>query len=190
MSNEPDKVNSGALATLVVLLALAMLGASLTITALVRVEEAELGAERAAPAENAYRSLRAEQLAKLNAPSAWTDRAKGLVSVPIDRATKLMLGDIRHGRTWVGELPPKKEAPQGSGGEAGAESPEGTPSEAAPSPEGSPAPAPTGGDSGTPSLSPTPGSTGPGPTPAPQKAPEAPKKTAPESAPAPEGTPL
>jgi hypothetical protein len=184
MSNEPDKVNSGALATLVALLALAMLGASLTITALVRAEEGEVGAERALPGQNPYRNMRAEQQAELNASPAWSDRAKGLVSLPIDKAEKLMLGDIRRGHTWVGELPPKQE---GLGGASGAE-------EQAPADKTAPgadqSPTPGGAGTATPPLSPVPGSTGPSPVPpkapAPTKAPEAPAPKKAPSAPAPE----
>ncbi len=185
MSNEPDKVNSGALATLVALLALAMLGASLTITALVRAEVGEVGAERATPAQNPYRNMKAEQQAELVAAPAWSDRGKGLVSLPIDRAEKLMLGDIRRGHTWVGELPPKE---QGLGGAPGVEAEQ--PAGEKPGEQKPAEPTPAGAGSATPPLSPTPGSTGPGPVapkaPAPTKAPEAPAPKKAPSAPAPE----
>ncbi len=189
MSNEPDKVNSGALATLVALLALAMLGASLTITALVRAEENQLGGERALPGQNPYRNMRAEQQAKLNAPAAWADRSKGLVSLPIGRAEKLMLGDIRRGHTWVGELPPKEQGLGGAGGvEPAAGEQPAKPKGTEPGQAPAPGHAPTQGApvQGAPVQgAPAPGAPVQG-APAPKKAPEAPApKKAPE-APAPE----
>lgn len=177
MSNEPDKVNSGALATVVVLLALAMLGVSLTITALVRAETGELGKERLEPAANPFRNLKAEQQSKLNETS-WVDRAKGLVSIPIERAEKLMLGDIKRGHTWVGDKVDEKGL-GGAGGAAGTE-------QAAP--EGSAAPAGSAlaplNEAGSVPGTPAPGSPAPSPapgSPAPGKAPEAPKAPAPEA---------
>lgn len=183
MSNEPDKVNSGALATVVVLLALAMLGVSLTVTALVRAETAEISEDRLAPAQNGFRNLRAEQQAELNAPPSWSDRAKGLVSLPIERAQKLMLGDIKRGRTWVGELKVEEQNLGGAPGTEAAEDAAASQDSAEPATPAAPGLTGTGDAPGTP---------GPAAAPlpkAPEKAPEAPKAPAPEAPKAPAPAP-
>lgn len=102
MATQPDQVNSGALATMFALTALATLAAALGITALVRSEEAELDLVRNEPITHSFRSLRAEQETLLKSAPAWMDREKGLVSIPIDRAMELTLRDIRSGHTTVG----------------------------------------------------------------------------------------
>lgn len=95
MSNEPDEVNSGALATTIVLVAFVTLFVALVVTALVRQTTAEVLAVKDLTQENDYRQLKATQLGGLMAAPAWTDRATGSVSVPIDQAMALVLEDVR-----------------------------------------------------------------------------------------------
>lgn len=155
MATQPDHVNSGAIATMFALTALATVAAALGITALVRSEQGELGSVRDEPISRAYRSLRAEQETSLKAPPAWVDREKGLVSLPIDKAMELTLQDIRRGRTVVGARKPDDTAPEDAvTPEGGADSQEleGTP----PGQEGQGA-APT--ETGPGSTTPQPGKT-------------------------------
>ncbi len=95
MSNEPDEVNSGALATMIVIVALSTLAVALVVTSLVRDETRELRHVLDQSQERGFRQLRAEQVGKLTAPPAWTDRAEALVSIPIDRAMTLVLEAAR-----------------------------------------------------------------------------------------------
>lgn len=95
MSNEPDQVNSGALATTIVLVAFATLGVALVVTALVRQTTAEVSVAKDATQERAYRQMKAEQVGALAASPAWTDRATGMVSVPIDSAMQMVLEQVR-----------------------------------------------------------------------------------------------
>ncbi len=97
MSNEPDEVNNGALATIIVIVALATLGIALVVTSLVREETAELSAEKevATPQDGEYRQLKAIQLAEITAAPAWRDRGEGVVSIPIDRAMELVAESVR-----------------------------------------------------------------------------------------------
>lgn len=152
MATQPDQVNTGALATMFALTALATVAAALGITALVRSEQGELGKVRDEPITRAYRSLRADQERSLNAPPAWVDREKGLVSLPIDRAIALTVQDIRRGRTVVGaakaEEAEEKPAEEGATPEDGAKAPEEGAQEApATGEEGAPGAAPTDSDS-------------------------------------------
>lgn len=126
MANQPDHVNSAALATMIALTALATVGAVLAVTALVRTEQEELAAVRDEPMSRDIRSLRAEQEGELVAPPAWVDREKGLVSVPIDKAIALTLADIRHGHTVVGSRKAEEESSEPEGGEGSEASETGT----------------------------------------------------------------
>jgi hypothetical protein len=94
MATESDNVNSGALGTLVAVGTIAFFGIALVITALVRAELAEEVEKKEVSADRAYRDLVAEQSAKLNSPAAYSDRARGLVSLPIDRAMELTVAGL------------------------------------------------------------------------------------------------
>lgn len=95
MSNEPDEVNSGAVATAIVLVALATMAIALVVEALVRNTTAEVLVAKDQTQENAFRHLKSEQVGSLTEAPAWRDRASGLVSVPVDRAMEMVLIDIR-----------------------------------------------------------------------------------------------
>lgn len=201
MATQPDHVNSGALATMFALTALATLAAALGITALVRSEEAEVNMVRNEPVTYSFRSLRAEQETLLGSAPAWMDREKGLVSIPIDRAMDLTLRDIRGGNTVVGGRKveePAEEATEGGAqddgveegretGDEGAAAPPATDpkSPAAPGEPGTPGESPLNeGDSGQtkpPAGAAPPQGTTPAGTPAPPKATgEEPAKQAPD----------
>lgn len=65
MATEADKVNSGALATLIFVGAFAMVGISLVLVALVRDQVAEEFSQKDVGAGQQYQSLRSAQLEKL-----------------------------------------------------------------------------------------------------------------------------
>ena len=95
MATEADNVNSGALGTLLAVGALVTLGIGLVVTALVRSEMTEELRSKEAGADQPYRDLVNEQSAKLNAPAAYVDRDKGLVSLPIERAMELTVSGLK-----------------------------------------------------------------------------------------------
>jgi hypothetical protein len=94
MATESDNVNSGALGTLVAVGTVAFAGIALVVTALVRAEMSEELAKKEVSADRAYRDLIAEQTAKLNAPAAYADRNRGLVSLPIEHAMELTVAGL------------------------------------------------------------------------------------------------
>jgi hypothetical protein len=107
MSNEPDAVNSGALATMIGLVALATLGTALVVTALVRNETAELSESKNLSQEHSFRKLRAEQqLALVGAPS-WSDQENGLVKVSIERSMEIVVTDVSRNPFALTPSPPK-----------------------------------------------------------------------------------
>ena len=95
MSNEPDVVNSGALATAIVLVAFSTLAVGLVVTALVRNTTKDVQVDKLQTQERSFRSMKSEQLASLTATPAYSDRATQRVSVPIERAMDIVLADIR-----------------------------------------------------------------------------------------------
>jgi hypothetical protein len=117
MATEQDNVNSGALGTLVAVGTIAMLGISLVVTALVRAELAEEVEKKEVSADRAYRDLLAEQTAKLNAPAAYADRGRGLVSLPIDRAMELTVAALSKDPNSA--TPPAPIGGSGAGGAGG-----------------------------------------------------------------------
>ena len=182
MATEDDSVNTGALATLVAVGTAAMIGISLAVNALVRHESLSVGAVRDEVGGTAYRVLKQEQLEKLSAPAAWSNRDKGQVSIPIDRAMKLVITDLKRS-PWNATPSPPPDAGADAAAEpadAGAE-----PADAAATP---------GADAGVAPEPPAPPSLSPSaavPTQAPTTAP-APKTApvpAPQPAPAPKPVP-
>jgi len=180
-ANEPDRVNTGALATTTGIVGCAALGIALFVTSLVREETRVVGDARQGTQERSVRELRAEQLGVLDASPTWKDRAAGVVTLPIGRAMDWMLESVRKDPKALSPWqPPAPEALGGAG-------PEGASSDASEVPSG------TGGASGSsaaasaeaPSAAPT--GTAPARTaPAPQApgAPAAPKAAASGASPA------
>lgn len=96
MATEEDAVGTGAIGTMVAVLALAVVVIGLAVTALVRTEQSDLNATRETGANlRPIRELRAAHLAELTAGPAFIDKAQGVVSVPIDRAMELVVGEAR-----------------------------------------------------------------------------------------------
>ncbi len=96
MATQDDKINTGALATIVVVLAISTLGIAAALTALVRYETATLGAEKGVSANlRSYRDLVSKQRSELTAEPSWVDKDKQLVSIPIERAMELVVQDLR-----------------------------------------------------------------------------------------------
>ena len=94
-TTEPDNTNVGLIATVVVVGALLVVSTAAALTALVRTESSAHGTEVGAYANlGTVKRLKANQVAKLEASPAWSDKEKGLVSVPIDRAMGLVAGEL------------------------------------------------------------------------------------------------
>jgi hypothetical protein len=166
MATETDKVNTGALATLVAVGTFSTIAIVLGVDALVRYETAQLSAERASHASERYRSLVAEQTGKLTAAPKWSDQSKGLVSMPIRQAMGHVVADFTRDPLSASPVPPADAGAEPStAADAGAaETADGG---AAQAPEGSPVPA-APPSSASPSAS---GAVPAPPSPAPPKAP-------------------
>lgn len=115
MATESDNVNSGALGTLVAVGTIAFFGIALVVTALVRAEANEEAERKEVRADRAYVDLVNEQRAKLAAPASFVDRARGLVSLPIDRAMELTVSGLKNDPNSA--TPPASPA-GGAGGSA------------------------------------------------------------------------
>jgi hypothetical protein len=197
MSNQPDKVNNGALASILVITALATFGVALVVTALVREETARLRSEGDAAQERSFRQLRAEQETKLNASAGWVDKEAGLAKVPVGSAQQIVLEAMRDNPLALSPWTPvedeedEEESEEGADGEEEAdeetdgeeeeasdeEADKPEAKEAAPAPKVAPAP----------KAAPAPAAPAPkAPAPA-APAPKAPAPAAPAPAPAPGG---
>jgi hypothetical protein len=121
MATEADKVNDGALATLVAVGTFSMIGICAFVTALVRSEMSSETERKEQGAGQEVRNVRDAQRAKLAAPAAWSDRGKGLVSLPIDRAKELVLTDLAKDPNSATPPPPR---PQDAGANPAANVPE------------------------------------------------------------------
>lgn len=117
MATENDKVNTGALATLVAVGTAAMIGISLAVNTLVRHEVGNISVERDAVGADAYHALKQSQLDKLTAPAAWSNRDKGQVSIPIERAMNLVLTDLKR-NPWAATPAPPPDAGADAAAEA------------------------------------------------------------------------
>ncbi|MFO7177738.1 MAG: hypothetical protein DIU78_003460, partial [Pseudomonadota bacterium] len=94
MATEADKVNVGALATLISVIALGVVGVSLAVTALTRDEMATAAAEKDATARVEYEKLSREQRQKL---------AEG---VPIEQAMQAVLTQLKQDPDSASPPPP------------------------------------------------------------------------------------
>jgi len=111
MATENDKVNTGALGTLVTVGVFATLTIALSVTALVRYSVQGVVDQRQTLAQQEYRDLRQSQTEKLAGNPAWTDKGNGLVSIPIDRAKLKVLGDLRRDPASASPPAPPSAAP-------------------------------------------------------------------------------
>jgi hypothetical protein len=92
---EADKVNSGALGTLVAVGLFAMISIATAVTALVRHDMEEEQTEKDADANAVVTQLKAAQRGKLEAGPSYIDRGKGVVALPIGVATQAVLSDLQ-----------------------------------------------------------------------------------------------
>ena len=141
MATETDKVNTGALGTLVAVGTFATLTVILGVDALVRYETAQLSEERASHASERYRGIVADQNAKLSAPPAWSDKTKGLVTMPIAQAMGHVVADLARDPQSASPPPSAAPAPAATGELGATEPPKEGPEGAAPASSTAPAPA-------------------------------------------------
>jgi hypothetical protein len=139
MATEDDKVNTGALGTLVVVGLFATLSIALAVTALVRYSVQGVVDQRQTLVQQGYRDLRQTQTQKLSGSPAWTDKGKGLVSIPIERAKLKVLAEL--------ERDPASATPPAPATAAPTPAPAG--SEGAPAPLGQTEPSPSAAPAGT-----------------------------------------
>jgi hypothetical protein len=156
---EADKINTGALGTLVTVGLFAMLSITAAVTALVRHDVEIEEASKDADANQVVLALKASQHDKLNGPAGYVDRGKGLVSLPIDLAKGLVVAELA--RDPSSATPPPKAEPAAAV-EAAAPAPASDAGAAKPGTE------PTK-DGQAPALKPEPGRETPKPAPAPNK---------------------
>lgn len=146
-TTEPDNINVGLVGTITVVGALLVVAIAAALTALVRSESTTYGNQVGAFANlGTVKRLKDEQREKLESPPAWSDRERGLVSVPIDRAMGLVTADIRKDPYLATPSLPKKEPDAGTAAPPAA-APEGStaaPTSSATEPEKSAAPPASG----------------------------------------------
>lgn len=125
--NEPDRVNTGALATTTGIVGCAVLGIALFVTSLVRDETKVLGDSRQGTQERSVRELRADQLGVLEGSPTWKDRTAGVVTLPIERAMDWMVEAVRKNPKALSPWqPPAPADAMGGAGPEAAEAPAGT----------------------------------------------------------------
>jgi len=111
-TTEPDDINVGLVATITVVGALLVVAIAAALTALVRSESTAYGVETGTYANlGAVKRLKAEQHAKLEQPIAWSDKAKQLATVPIDRAKEIVVQEIQRDPFSATIAPPATAAP-------------------------------------------------------------------------------
>jgi len=91
---EADKLNTGALGTLVAVGVFAMITVTSAVTALVRHDIEEEQAQKDADANAVVIALKNSQRGTLNAPASYIDKGKGVVSLPIDVAKQLVVSEL------------------------------------------------------------------------------------------------
>jgi hypothetical protein len=89
-----DKINTGALGTLVAVGLFAMISITAAVTALVRHDIEVEEAEKDGRANQVVIELKASQRGMLNGPAGYVDRGKGKVTLPIDLAKGLVVGEL------------------------------------------------------------------------------------------------
>src|SRR3954462_10769521 len=91
---EADKINTGALGTLVAVGLFAMISITAAVTALVRHDLDLEEAQKDADANQVVTELKSSQRGTLNGPPSYVDRGKGTVSLPIDLAKGLVVSEL------------------------------------------------------------------------------------------------
>ena len=96
MVTQSDNTNTGVVATIVVVGALAMISIGALLTTMVRSAETDLDAVRPMHADlDTIAGLDQQQIAALHAAPHWVDKTGGKLGIPIERAMKLVLADVR-----------------------------------------------------------------------------------------------
>jgi len=120
-ATEEDKINTGALGTLVTVGLFAMLSITAAVTALVRHDIEIEEASKDADSNQVVMDLKEKQHEALTGPAKYVDRGKGVVSLPIDIAKGLVVAELQ--RDPNSATPPAlqkaetaAEAPAGAGG--------------------------------------------------------------------------
>jgi len=111
MATENDKVNTGALGTLLIVGLFATLSIALAVTALVRHSVQGTIDERQTLAQQPYRDLRHTQTEKISANPTWADKGKGLVTIPIERAKLKVLTELQRDPSSATPPAPPSAAP-------------------------------------------------------------------------------
>lgn len=106
---QTDKVNTGALGTLVAVGLFAMISICAAVTALVRHDMDAEQSDKDADANQTVIALKASQRGVLNQPAAYVDRGKGLVSLPIETAKQVVLAELVRDPSLA--TPPQAAAP-------------------------------------------------------------------------------
>jgi hypothetical protein len=120
MATENDKVNTGALGTIVLVGVFATISIALAVTALVRYSVQGVVDERQSLSQQPYRNLHHEQAEKISGAPKWTDKGKGLVSIPIERAELKVLNELKRDPSSATPPAPPSAAPAPAGSEAAA----------------------------------------------------------------------
>jgi len=108
-ATEEDKLNTGALGTLVAVGLFAMLSITAAITALVRHDLEAEEAVKDADANQVVVDLKEKQRETLTGPAKYVDRGKGVVSLPIDLAKGLVVAELQ--RDPNSATPPAAQKP-------------------------------------------------------------------------------
>jgi len=118
---EADKINTGALGTLVAVGLFAMLSITAAVTALVRHDIEIEESVKDADANQVVVALKASQHDALIGPAKYLDRGKGLVTLPIDVAKGLVVAELaRDPNSATPPAPPKPDASASAPTEAAA----------------------------------------------------------------------
>lgn len=107
MATESDNVNTGALATIVIVGALAMIGITTALTALVRTQQDDKREQMSSIANlKEYRELVASQRKELEEPPSWDDKSEGIVRIPVERAETLIASEYTKNPYAASPVPP------------------------------------------------------------------------------------
>src|SRR6478736_5349822 len=124
-ATEADKINTGALGTLVTVGLFAMLSITAAVTALVRHDIESEEAVKDADANQVVTDLKAKQHGELSGPAKYISRSKGVVSLPIDVAKGLVVAELQRDPNSATPPAPQKaevatDAAAAAGGASGA----------------------------------------------------------------------
>src|SRR3954467_12935227 len=110
---EADKINTGALGTLVAVGLFAMISITAAVTALVRHDLEVEEALKDGDANQVVTDLKASQRGALNGPAACVNRSKGRVTLPIDVSKGLVVSELEKDPSSA--PPPQVVKPDASG---------------------------------------------------------------------------